>query len=176
MGNTQSIHKSEKIYCSDYKHSDIVNAIYTILSNYQIEAMCDCASWLLRELLVVHKKYDPIQVELICSMVNDSNHVFVFDTLENYYIDITSEQFEDTKGKPIEPCIGTKTITTFEKLGYTITGENTNEVCKTFCKQSCVLYDKGKPITRIQLLNEIKKLLGIKGGKRKKIRKTKRNI
>jgi hypothetical protein len=173
MGNAQS-QSIKKTYCSDYKHSDIVNAIYTVLSRYQIEAMCDCASWLLRELLL-HKKYNTTQVDLICSTVNNSNHVFVFDKLEHYYIDITSEQFVDTKGEQIEPCIGSKTIEVFEELGYEISGENTNEVCKTFCKQSCVLYDKGNPITRIQLLNEIKKHLGMKGGKRKK-RKTKRII
>jgi len=174
MGNTQSV--QSKKYCSDYKHSDIVNAIYTVLSNYQIEAMCDCASWLLRELLIVYKKYDPTQVELICSTVNDKNHVFVLDKVENYYIDITSEQFVDTKEEPIEPCMGTNTISTFENLGYTITGENTDQVCKTFCKELCVLYDnRGIPITKEQLLNEIKKHLGIRGGKRKK-RKTKRHV
>uniref|UniRef100_A0A6C0B8H5 Uncharacterized protein n=1 Tax=viral metagenome TaxID=1070528 RepID=A0A6C0B8H5_9ZZZZ len=47
--------------------------------------MGDCASWLLRELLI-YKKYDPRQVDLICSIVNNTNHVFVLDKLENYYI------------------------------------------------------------------------------------------
>jgi hypothetical protein len=172
MGNAQSIPKT---YCSDYKHSDIVNAVYTVLSRYQIEAMCDCASWLVRELLI-HKKYDPRQVELICSTVKGAIHVFVFDTVEHYYIDITSEQFVDKNGEEIQPCLGSKNIETFQDLGYVITGENTNKICESVCRDSCILYVNDNPITKEQLLNEIKKHLGMTGGKRKKKRKTKRRI
>lgn len=171
MGNLLS--QPKKTYCSDYKHSDIVNAVYTILSNYQIEAMCECASWLVKELLL-YKKYDPSQVELICCTVNNRNHVFVFDTLENYYIDITSEQFVDKNGEQIPPCIGSKSISTFENLGYNRIKENTKKICDDFCKESCVLYNNGKPVTRIQLLDEIKNHLGMRGGKRKK--RTKRRF
>jgi hypothetical protein len=169
MGNVQSVHKN--IYCSNYPHSDIVNAIYTVLSAYQIEAMCDCASWLLREFLIVYKNYDLNQVELICSIVNDMNHVFVLDKKYNYYIDITSEQFVDKQGNQIETCIGTESITTFENLGYNILGEDTKNVCEIFCKESCVLYDDGKKITRNYLFNKIKSHLGIKGGKKRKTKK-----
>ena len=174
MGNTPLQPKQKKTNCSDYKHSNIVNAIYSVLSNYQIEAMCDCASWILRELLLEHN-YTKDQVDLICCTVNDRNHVFVFDKLEHYYIDITSEQFEDTKEHPIQPCICSKTIDVFVNLGYDILGEDTDQVCKTFCKELVVLYDKGKPITRTDLLNKIKNKLNIRGGKRKNVRKTRRH-
>jgi hypothetical protein len=173
MGNSLSISKQPILnpthYCPDYQHSDIVNAIYTVLSRYQIEAMCDCASWLLRELLISHKKYEIDQVKFICSIVNNRNHVFVLDKQYNYYIDITSEQFEDKNKNQIQPCIGSKSIDVFKDLGYEIDGENNTEgMCKLFCSEPYVLEDKGNRITRTQLLNKIKSYLGIKGGKRKK--------
>ena len=171
MGNTMSQPlyemKEVKTYCRDYQHSDIVNVIYSVLSKYQIEVMCECASWLLRELLI-YKKYKPTDVEFICSTVNDTYHVFVLDKVNHYYIDITSEQFVDTRGEPIQPCMGSKHLKQFEDLGYIISEKNsTTSICKSFCEESCVLYDKGKPITRMQLLTEIKLRLGMSGGKRK---------
>ena len=57
------------------------------------------------------------------------------------------------------------------ELGYEITGENTEEVCTSFCKESCVLYDNDKPITRMQLLDKIKSRLGMKGGKKTRQRR-----
>jgi hypothetical protein len=172
MGNT--ISKQNK-YCIDYPHSDIVNAIYTVLSKYQIEAMCDGASWLLRELLISHKKYDPTQVELICSIVNNHHHVFVLDKKYDYYIDITSEQFIDKNKNHIKPCIGSKLLSDFEELGYKIIGENTEGICKIVCTEPYLLYDNDKPITRTQLLKEIKLYLGIRGGNQKSSRKTRRS-
>ena len=171
MGNaiSQPVYemKEVKTYCRDYEHSTIVNAVYSVLSKYQIEAMCECASWLLREILL-YKKYKPTDVEFICSTVNDRFHVFVLDKVYHYYIDITSEQFVDIHGNPIQPCMGSKKISDFKDLGYIISGENTTTfICESFCKESCVLYDKDKPVTRMQLLNEIKSRLGMAGGKRK---------
>ena len=174
MGNAMSRHEMEKVkYCRDYEHSNIVTTIYSVLSNYQIEAMCECASWLLREILLTYKKYKETDVDLLCSTVNGKYHVFVFDKVQHYYIDITSEQFEDTMGNQIQPCMGTKNIDDFVQLGYSITGENTNEVCASFCKESCVVYDNDNPITRMQLLDQIKYRLGMKGGKTRQRRRRK---
>jgi hypothetical protein len=152
MGNSPSISKQPILnpthYCPDYQHSDIVNAIYTVLSKYQIEAMCDAASWLLRELLITHKKYKTDEVEFICSIVNERNHVFVLDRINKYYIDITSEQFEDTDKNQIRPCIGSKSINVFKKLGYVINKNNNTEgMCKLFCREPYVLEYEGKQIT-----------------------------
>jgi hypothetical protein len=72
MGNTVSTPKS--VQCSMYKHTDIVNAIYSVLTEYEpdLEAMCDCASWMLRELLIKYRHYSADEVELLCGKVMES--------------------------------------------------------------------------------------------------------
>jgi hypothetical protein len=166
MGNSISKEKSTELKdmfhcCTNYKHSDVVHAVYSILSEYQIEAMCDCASWILREILIKHRQYPDNQVDLVCGRFNETYHVWVHDKIENYYIDITSEQFD------IPKCFCSQDINEFKQLGYKITNEeSTQQICKSICCEPYVLFDKGKKITRIHLFNRVKKLLGIVGGKR----------
>lgn len=169
MGNAQSI-KTNK-YCNVYKHTDIVNAIYSVLEEYEpnLEAMCDCASWMLREILIKHRNYSADDVELLCGKVNGVNHIWVYDKLEQYYIDITSEQFQFPK------CFCSKNKKDFDMLGYRITNQDsTEEICSYFCKMPCVLYDKKnitKEITKEMILRKITKKLG--GKKRKSTYKNK---
>jgi hypothetical protein len=173
MGNTLS----KNVHCSMYKHADIVNAIYIVLSDYEpnLEAMCDCASWMLKELLIHHRQYEEKDVELICGKVNKTNHIWVYDKKENYYIDITSEQFSSEQPFPI--CFCTQNKEDLDTLGYVPTNEETAEqVCESFCKMPCVLYNKNEKITKEMILQQIKKKLKIGGKKRTYKYKSKNKI
>jgi hypothetical protein len=168
MGNTVSTPKN--VQCSMYKHTDIVNAIYTVLVEYEpdLEAMCDCASWMLRELLIKYRKYSVDEVELLCGKVKGINHIWVHDKKEDYYIDITSEQFKFPK------CLCSKNKKELDDLGYVVTHpDSTEQVCDMFCKAPCVLYDKEKEITKEMILRKITKKLG---GKRKSTYKNKNRM
>ena len=158
-----------KMPCQNYKHKKIVNAIYDVLSEYQIEAMCDCASWLLRHMLITYEKYPEFEVDLISGRFEKTYHVWVYDKIENYYIDITSEQFLDDS-----TYFCSQDINDFLKLGYEITDEETTEeINKSVTDEPYILIDKGKKVTLKDLLNKIKKKLNIVGGKTRKQRKHK---
>jgi hypothetical protein len=162
MGNTISKQKPNDIIsnsCKNYKHNNIVTAIYTVLSEYQIEALCECASWLLRYILIQYKQYSEHDVDLISGRVNDTYHVWVYDKTEKYYIDITSEQFSDNS-----KCFCTQNIDDFYKLGYKITNEmSTDEISKSIANEPFILYDNDKEITLSYLLHKIKQKLKIGG-------------
>jgi hypothetical protein len=152
--------------CQNYKHKKIVNAIYDVLSEYQIEALCDCASWMLRHMLITYEKYPEFEVELISGRFDETYHVWVHDKIENYYIDITSEQFLDTDIFPSYLC--SQDINYFYDLGYKITNEETtDEISKSVTDEPYILIDKGKKITLADLLDKVKQKLDISGGKSK---------
>jgi hypothetical protein len=155
-----------KMPCHNYKHKKIVNAIYDVLSEYQIEALCDCASWMLRHMLITYEKYPEFEVELISGRFDETYHVWVYDKIENYYIDITSEQFLDADIFPSYFC--SQDIKDFLKLGYEVTNEETtDEISKSVTNEPYILIDKGKKITLTDLLDKVKQKLNIVGGKSK---------
>ena len=176
MGNKPSHPQSFELTpifncCAQYKHKDIVTAIYKVISKYQIEAMCECASWLLRYMLIIYRHYPENQVEILSGRVDKLYHVWVYDKIENYYIDITSEQFLDES-----KCLCTQDINDFYKLGYVITFETTtDQIYKSVLDEPFIVYDTdGNKITLIYLLNQVKRHLGIVGGKRTKKKKNKK--
>jgi len=132
-----------------YKYKPTLEKIREVLLPYEssLEAMCDLSTCLLKE-LVPH-------IEIIAGEVRGHNHIWAYDTKENYYIDITSEQF----GLP--PCLCSQDISEFEKYGYKITCNfhtwNGAFEMLTELKKGPVLISKGKEITMTHLLSEIKK-------------------
>jgi hypothetical protein len=98
-----------------YKYKAIVERIRDVLIPYEpsLEAMCDIATGLLKELVP--------GIQIFAGKVFDNRrnhyypHVWAYDTNEHYYIDITSEQF----GLP--PCLCSPDESEFEKNGYEIT-------------------------------------------------------
>lgn len=160
-----------KMPCHNYKHKKIVNAIYDVLSEYQIEALCECASWLLRHILITYEKYPEFEIDLISGRFEDSYHVWVHDKIENYYIDITAEQFLDDS-----TYFCSQDINDFLKLGYEITNnETTDEISKSVTDEPYILMDKGKKITLTNLLDKVKEKLNIVGGKRVNKKKSRKN-
>lgn len=137
-----------------YKYKATVEKIRDVLLPYEpcLEAMCDLATGLLKELVP--------GIEIIAGTVVDNerkgeySHIWAYDTKEHYYIDITSEQF----GLP--PCFCSPDESEFESFGYVITCDfhQWNGAFETLAalKVGPVLNKCGELITFDDLLSRIK--------------------
>jgi len=135
-----------------YKYKATLDKIREVLLQYEsnLEAMCDLATCLLTQLVP--------KISIIVGYVDTHkriNHVWAYDRVEKYYIDITSEQF----GFP--PCLCSQDISVFQKRNYVVTDEfeqwnGAFHLCEEL-KQGPVLLYKGKEITMADLLSEITK-------------------
>jgi hypothetical protein len=135
-----------------YKYKATLDKIREVLLQYEsnLEAMCDLATCLLTQLVP--------NILVIAGEVHTYKriqHVWAFDDVEKYYIDITSEQF----GFP--PCLCSKDISVFEKKGYVVTHDfhiwnGAFHICKELKHGPVILY-KGNEITMADILSEIAK-------------------